>query len=423
MLKIWVLFLASSFLSTICSEDLYSGLLEDIEHGQHLQIGDGPRIIYSDENPQEQFVKRSLHEARLLQLRLLQSQIATLDDAVTLPKALAEKRRDQQKKLSRLRNTIASRVVDSVAQQKIEDLVPGKQGITQASQFVHYQARKYLEQIPKSERESFKESWKAALVDGKVRQDFANLLAMGSLYGRDNALVKKATEQIYKHGQSFAKNVDENPVMLRSQAVLYLQNLLKPHKAKLPQSLSKRFQSIALFEQKLLETTDSREKRLVNRKLEWERERLLQALVSMGVADPGKEIDLQSLEEEASEFLKDNLLEKESLGYPFRPKAEVTHPFVSDEPFTGFEVSTDHEVLAMIKGMVMTAEAKRITLQSMHYYIVYEGDFQHKLKRSQNVQAGQKIGMARNGEIRIEVYDLSLGNQAVNCLAEQKQKQ
>ena len=390
------------------ADDLLSG----IEHSSELGTDRKLRNIELSENPESRDFSRedleeALKDARKLKLIQLQHKIQLLDEAHLLPKHRRQKYQNQQKELQGFRNELANRTVEGYVKRKQKNHQTPTRGF--ATEYLHLSAVRVLETLTdKEQREEFKTSWKASVVDRGARTAFGTMLAMINLYGIDHKLVKSFNSSLGAYRDSFNRvHGYYSHKIPREERNDYVYKIFRKSNLILDKPLQLKLDKIALMESSFSQKNQSlRAKKLSLRKLEFEKEAFVSLLQSDGLDLAGEEsFSIEKVENSVEDWFEENAIEPEALVWPFDEPGELLSPFkLPESPYCAIRTMNHHVIRSPADGKVIQNNSGRLLVLSAQHWIVFEGNFTSSLEKSSKVSSSQIIAMNKPPyEVRISL--------------------
>lgn len=394
------------------ADDLLGGIERSSELGTDRKLHN---ISFIEDSQSRDFDREdfevALKNARNQKMRQLQYKIQLLDEAHVLPKNRRKKYQKQQRELQGFRNELASRTVEAYAMQKSEELkVPVADF---ANDYLHLSAVKVYETInDNQQREEFKIGWKASMVDRGARTAFGTMLAMINLYGIDHKLVKSFNNSLEAYRASFNRvHNDYSGKIPKQERNDYIYRIFRKSNLILDKPLQLKLDKITLMESELSQKNQSlKAKKLVLRKLEFEKEIFVNLLQSDGLDLEGDEgFALENVERKVEDWFEDNAIEPEELLWPFDEPGEVLSSMrLPSNPYCTIRTIKHHLIRSPADGKVIQNNSGRLLVSSSQHWIMFEGNFSSSLAKSSKVSSSQVIAMNESPyEVRITLQNTS----------------
>lgn len=385
------------------SEDLFKDILLK-ENGVYQAESRSP--IVTDMSVEERVFESQLYfsiaEKAEERLQKVSQKIELMDQAITLPVAIAQKYQKKQKELIVYKSELAHRVIKGYLNSKRPD-----SKVKTPKDYTINQALKVSDKLEGKDLIEFVGNWEASYISIDAKRKFAPYLVMVEMYGIDHQLSKKASsslkverEQIYK----FRELKYEAP---REEEVEYIHDVIKVHRGVMSHPVKRSLDRIVKTEKALnFKKITNEKKSLLRDRLYREKEALISFLSRDGLEIfPSHSKKTSTFEDRFKEWFEKTRKAKKTpkLGWPLKDEGVILSKFSSKMPFLLIRPEKYFHLLSPIDAVVTSATNQEIHLSSKHFQVKLVGRVDLLTKATDSVKSGDNIAIILDKQA-IEVH-------------------
>ncbi|MCO4783471.1 MAG: hypothetical protein KC646_14185 [Candidatus Cloacimonetes bacterium] len=393
MTRILLLFLLmnNQFLHT--SEDLFKDILLK-ENGSYQAESRSP--IQTDISVEEKVFESQLYfsiaEKAEERLKKVSQKIELMDQAITLPIAIAQKYQKKQKELIVYKSELAHRVIKGYLNSKRPE-----SKVKTPKDYTINQALKVSQKLDGDELVEFVGNWEASYTSVDAKRKFAPYLVMVDMYGVDHHLSKKASLSLKKQREEIYQFRTSNYKAPREEEVEYIHDVIKVHKGVMSYPVQRSLERVKKTEN-LLKSNELKAKQIsvLRDRLYREKEALISFLSRDGLEIfPSHAKNKSSFEDRFKEWFEKQRNKKkvQKLAWPLKDEGVILTKFTAKTPYLTLRPEGHLHVLSPINGQVLRATPTEINLSSKHFEVTLMGKFDLLTKTSDQVKSGDNLAI------------------------------
>ena len=362
----------------------------------------------------------SLIQVRRTKIQNLSQKIARLDRAVTLPQNLKTEYRKKQADLDQMRHHLASQHVELMVGSS--HLEMDEQDDLSSTHFFEREALEVLQILPPEQQQSFIDGWKVSMVDGGARQTFVTYVAFVKLYGVNHPLTRSKDDFLASYRENFKDKLKGDRFSPKEEGVDFIYDILKDHSGFLSAPIRDKLKSIKILEQNLNNSVGTnRETNLLQRRIDFEKEILLEFLRTEGLELKAEDATNPNFEQQLFEWLREKKIGSTKLGWPLGERGKILYPFNHQGDYSvGLKAQTTESLLASCDGQVSLGEGNNLGLvcaQGKAFEIFLSGFFLPIVKDGQKVKLGDPLAtLSEDKSFSLILKDPDAGKTPVDFL-------
>ncbi|MCJ8347896.1 hypothetical protein MJH12_20360 [bacterium] len=339
----------------------------------------------------------SIAEKAEIRLQKITQKIELMDQAITLPLAIASQYQKKQKELIKYKSELAHRIIKGYLNSKAQESpvkTPKDYGIKQALKVAkRLQGDQFIEFIG---------NWEASYTSYEAKSKFAPYLIMVEMYGIDHELSQKASNSLKAERERIYQFRETTYKAPREEEVEYIHDVIKDHKGIMSYPVKRSLDRVEKTKRLLRSSELTRERKsFLTDRLYREKEALISFLSRDGLEIfPSHSNQESTFEDRFKEWFEKRMTSKrvEHLNWPLKDEGIIVSKFSKRHKYITLRPEVYLKLLSPLNASVQIANKNEILISSKQFRIWIKGGFDLLSKAGDTVQAGDPIAILLDKE-------------------------